>query len=49
MSPVYTRADFQGVVDGIAAGHYTADGGWIETVALDRAERRSTSCAAVRA
>ena len=37
-SAVYTPADFQGVIDGMAAGNYTAEGGWIDTVPLDQAE-----------
>jgi len=38
ISAVYTPADFQGVIDGIAAGNYTAEGGWIDTVPLEQAE-----------
>lgn len=35
-SAVYTPADFQGVVDGIAAGNYTTEGGWIPSSGVRR-------------
>ncbi|MGO1321160.1 MAG: alcohol dehydrogenase catalytic domain-containing protein [Galactobacter sp.] len=37
-SLIYTPEDFQYVVDGMAAGKYTADGGWISKVSLDQVE-----------
>nr|NLD41422.1 zinc-binding dehydrogenase [Actinomycetales bacterium] len=38
MSSVYTKDDFQGVIDGIAAGVYSAEGGWVETAQLEDVE-----------
>jgi (R,R)-butanediol dehydrogenase/meso-butanediol dehydrogenase/diacetyl reductase len=37
-SIVYTPADFQGVLNGMAVGNYTTEGGWITEVPLDQAE-----------
>lgn len=37
-SAVYSPQDFQGVIDGMAVGNYTSEGGWITTVSLDEAE-----------
>ncbi len=38
MSSVYTREDFDAVIDGIGEGAYTMEGGWVETVPLEGAE-----------
>lgn len=37
-SAVYTPADFQGVIEAMAAGNYTTEGGWITTVPMERVE-----------
>lgn len=34
-SSVYDEDDFQGVIDGMSSGHYSAEGGWIRVIEMD--------------